>query len=331
MKQLCLFILLIGSTIIAKAQTNYLNISNYKVYYGWAHHFPQDWMIIRQFENSGKSYLFLVNPQTLETKIDEAGFYEVKSMTYAVARAYFRNTPYIKAIDRAEKQSKNIQDAGIESGLPKETGISLTADLCPSHRPLDRVIFTDIYQQFQKVETPVPVALSITGVWMRQHQNDLQWLKQLQKEHEIYITWINHSYNHRVSAKLPLKENFLLEAGTDINYEVLETEKAMLKNGLLPSIFFRFPGLVSDQQLVYKITNFGLIPIGTDAWLAKGQASQPGSIVLIHANGNEPVGVNDFINLLKSKTQSIAKKQWLLYDLRESVDEEFESDSSKVH
>jgi hypothetical protein len=331
MKRLFLFILLISSAILAHSQTNYLNITNYKVYYGWAHRSPQDWMILRQFEDNSKNYLFLVNPQTLETKIDEAGFYQVKPMTLAVARAYFRTTPYIKAIDRAEKQSKNIQDAGIESGLPKETGISLTADLCPSHRPLDRIIFTDIYKEFQKVETPVPVALSITGVWMRQHQADLQWLKQLQKEHEIYITWINHSFNHRVSATLPLKENFLLEAGTDINYEVLETEKAMLKNGLLPSVFFRFPGLVSDQQLVYKITDFGLIPIGTDAWLAKGQASQPGSIVLIHANGNEPVGVNDFIKLLQSKTQSIAKKQWLLYDLRESVDQEFETDSSKVN
>jgi len=116
MKKLCLFILLIGSAIIVKGQTSYLSIINYKVYYGWAHRSPQDWMIIRQFENSGKSYLFLVNPQTLETKIDEASFYEVKPMTYAVARAYFRNTPYIKAIDKAEKQSKNIQDAGIESG-----------------------------------------------------------------------------------------------------------------------------------------------------------------------------------------------------------------------
>ncbi|MGZ3874292.1 MAG: hypothetical protein ACXVJD_15320 [Mucilaginibacter sp.] len=119
----------------------------------------------------------------------------------------------------------------------------------------------------------------------------------------------------------------MLEAGTNINYEVLETEMAMLKNGLLPSVFFRFPGLVSDQQLVYEITDFGLIPVGTDAWLAKGQQPHAGSIVLIHGNGNEPVGVNDFIKLLRSKTQSIAKKQWLLYDLRESVDEEFEGNN----
>ena len=327
-KYFSLLLLFCSTAVVVHAQANYLSITNYKVYYGWAKHFPQDWMIIRQFENRDKTYLMLVNPQTLETKIDEPSFYQIKPMSFAEARAFFRNTPYIKAIAKAENQSVNIQDAGIESGLPKETGISLTADLCPSHRPLDKRIFTDIFTQFQKVERPVPIALSVTGVWMRQHPQDLEWLKQMQRDHEIYITWINHSYNHRVSAKLPLKENFLLEAGTDINYEVLETEKAMLKNGLMPSVFFRFPGLVSDQQLVYKITDFGLIPIGTDAWLAKGQQPQAGSIVLIHGNGNEPVGVNDFINLLKSKTQSIAQKQWLLYDLRESVDEEFEGDSS---
>ena len=324
LKRIIFVFLFVCLAIATNAQTIYSKITNYKVYYGWAKHFPQDWMIIREFKNAGKGYFMLVNPQTLETKIDETSFYQVKPMTLAAARDFFKNTPYEKAISKAEKQSVNIQDAGIENGLPKESGISLTADLCPSHRPLDKIIFTDIFNEFKKVEQPVPVALSITGVWMKQHPNDLEWLKKMQQDREIYITWINHSYNHRVSLSLPLKENFLLEPGTDINYEVLETEKAMLKNGLLPSVFFRFPGLVSDQQLVFKITDFGLIPIGTDAWLAKGQLPQAGSIVLIHGNGNEPVGVEDFIKLLKSKTQSIANKQWLLYDLRESVDEEFE-------
>lgn len=308
----------------ANAQAIYRKIENYKAFYGWAHHYPQDWMIIRSFENEGKSYYLLINPQTLETKIEEPNFYQVKPMSLTDARTFFKNTPYQKALRKAEKQSVSIQDAGIESGVPKETGISLTADLCPSHRPLDKRIFTDIFNEFKKVERPVPVALSVTGIWMRQHPQDLEWLKQMQAKHEIYITWINHSFNHRVSLKAPLKENFLLEPGTDISYEVLETEKAMLKNGLLPSVFFRFPGLVSDQQLVYKITDFGLIPVGTDAWLAKGQQPQSGSIVLIHGNGNEPTGVNDFIKLLQSKTQAIANKQWLLYDLRESVGEEFE-------
>jgi len=309
---------------LARAQANYTKIINYKVAYGWAKHFPQDWMIIRQFENDGKHYFFLVNPQSMETKIDETNFYQVKYMSFDEARSFFKVTPYQKALSKAEKQSVNLQNAGIESGMPKQTGISLTADLCPSHRPLDRRIFTDIFSEFQKVERPVPIALSITGVWMRQHPQDLEWLKKMQRNQEIDIDWINHSYNHRVSAKLPIRENFLLEPGTDIDYEVLETEKAMLRNGLLPSVFFRFPGLVSDQQLVYKIVGFGLIPVGSDAWLAKGQQPQAGSIVLIHGNGNEPVGVDDFIKILKSKNRAIAKKQWLLYDLTESVDQDFE-------
>jgi hypothetical protein len=316
--------LFLAPTVVAHAQANYLKITNYKVYYGWATHYPQDWMIIRQFENEGKNYFLLVNPQTLETRTDEPSFYKVKPMTLAEARDFFKNSPYIKAIKKAERHSVSIQDAGIENGMPKQTGISLTADLCPSHRPLDRRIFTEIVSEFQKVEYPVPIGLSVSGVWMKQHPQDLEWLKRMQAGRQINITWINHSYNHRVSATLPLKKNFLLQPGTDINFEVLETEKAMLRNGLLPSVFFRFPGLVSDQQLVFKITDFGLIPVGSDAWLAKGQKPQAGSIVLIHGNGNEPVGVNDFIKLIHSKTKAIAKKQWLLYDLRESVDREFE-------
>jgi hypothetical protein len=320
-----IFLLAAGFTTQCHAQANFLRITNYKIFYGWASKAPLDLMILRQFENEGKTYFLLVDPQTLVTKIDQTDVYQVKPMTLAEARTFFKNTPYVRAIDQAEKQSANIQDAGIQEGMPKEAGITLTADLCPSHRPLDRRVFTDIFTEFEKVERPAPIALSITGIWMEQHPQDLEWLKQLQADKEIYITWINHSFNHRVSATAPLRYNFLLEPGTDINYEVLETEKAMLKNGLLPSVFFRFPGLVSDQQLVYKITDFGVIPVGSDAWLAKGQKSMPGSIVLIHANGNEPIGVDDFITLLHQEAGSIAKKQWLLYDLRESVDQEFET------
>ncbi|HEY9002196.1 MAG TPA: polysaccharide deacetylase [Mucilaginibacter sp.] len=320
---LLLFVLFVSA--LANAQQNFLDITKYEVYYGWAHNYPQDWIVLRRFQNRDKEYYLLVNPQTLQTKVNESSFYQVKPMTLAQTRIVFKNTPYEKAISKAEKQSVNMQDAGIERGMPTETGISLTADLCPSHKPLDRRIFTAMFNEFKKVEKPAPIALSVSGLWMLNHKEDLEWLKQLRNEGEIRITWVNHSYNHRVSKTAPLKENFLLEPGTDINYEVLATEQLMLKNGLVPSAFFRFPGLVSDQQLVYKITDFGLIPIGSDAWLAKGQQPNAGSIVLIHGNGNEPVGVADFIKLLQSKTKQIARKQWLLYDLSESVDDAAES------
>jgi hypothetical protein len=323
-KPLLITLLLFALIPVCKAQQNFLDIKNYHVYYGWAHNYPQDWIVLRRFENNRRDYLLLVNPLTLQTKINETSFYQVQEMTLAQTRVKFQNTPYVKAIRQAEKKSVSIQDAGIERGIPSETGISLTADLCPSHKPLDRRIFTDIISQFKKVEKPAPIALSVSGLWMLAHTADIQWLKKLRDAGEIRITWVNHSYNHRVSKTAPLKENFLLEPGTNMDTEILSTEKLMLKNGLVPSAFFRFPGLVSDQQLVFKVTDYGLIPIGSDAWLAKGQKAQDGSIVLIHGNGNEPVGVADFIKLLHSKTKQISEKQWLLYDLSSTVEDEAE-------
>src|SRR5690348_17685446 len=71
-----------------------------------------------------------------------------------------------------------------------------------------------------------------------------------------------------------------------------------------------------------------LFPYTTLFRSAKGQQPNAGSIVLIHGNGNEPVGVADFIKLLQSKTKQIAKKQWLLYDLSESVDDAAEDRKS---
>lgn len=96
----------------------------------------------------------------------------------------------------------------------------------------------------------------------------------------------------------------------------------MLENEMMPSIFFRFPGLVSDNEIFRKISSFGLIPVGSDAWLGKNQWPKDGSIVLLHANGNEPIGIERFLKLLKEERANIIHKGWLLYDLRESIVEE---------
>jgi hypothetical protein len=100
---------------------------------------------------------------------------------------------------------------------------------------------------------------------------------------------------------------------------VLENEKAMLAAGITPSVFFRFPGLVSRPALVARVVAFGLVPLGSDAWLAKNEWPREGSIVLGHANGNEPLGVRRFLQLLRDEREAIRAKSWQLLDLRESV------------
>ena len=74
-------LVLIGLHQAAHAQANYLKITSYKVYYGWAAHYPQDCLIIRSFVNDGKNYVLMVDPQTLVTKVDEPGLYRVRPKT----------------------------------------------------------------------------------------------------------------------------------------------------------------------------------------------------------------------------------------------------------
>ncbi|QIL40136.1 polysaccharide deacetylase [Pedobacter sp. HDW13] len=319
LKALFLFLLLNTCVYAQKFES----ISKYKVNYALAKGATDQWLAIRSFAAERVKYLLLVNPQTLDTKVDLANNYTTSSLKWPNVLAIFKNSAYVKSIEAAAAKDIQLQNAGIDHAFPNEKGITLTIDLCPSHKALDRIIFQSVFDEFKKIEQPAPLAISVSGKWMLKHEDDLNWLKSLEAQKELDITWVNHSYNHEVN-KLPLAENFLLAAGTNLDVEVLENEKLMLKNGLTPSVFFRFPGLVSDKAIVDKIEAYGLIPIGSDAWLAKGQQPNAGSIVLIHGNGNEEIGVKDFIELLKNRQADVNRKQWLLFDLRQGLEKEFE-------
>ncbi|RWU10310.1 polysaccharide deacetylase family protein [Pedobacter chitinilyticus] len=315
-----LFFIIISIEHIQAQNTIY----HYTVYYGSARDQGQQLIILRKFRQLNKTKYFAVNVNSLQTLLIDSTAVSVIPATWYQLSTTFSKTPYYKAIAKANAQSFSLQDAGLIHGFPKEQGITLTIDLCPSHKPLDRSIFSSLVAAYAKVEQPVPVALSISGKFLLNHQNDINWLKQLEINGQIKITWINHTFTHYYSPKEPLADNFLLKPGTNISYEVLALEKALLSSGSLPSVFFRFPGLVSDNTVVQNITGFGLIPIGSDAWLAKGQTANNGSIVLIHGNGNEPLGVQDFIKLLNSNKNKVLKQQWLMYDLGETVKDEFQ-------
>ena len=322
-KMVCLSLLAIFVINTRLSAQNFDAIKRYKVNFAIATKGSEKTISTRSFVNNNQQYLVLIDPQTLDTKVDLASNYTLSSINYSNLLEIFKNNAYVKSLAEAASRDVQLQNAGIDHSIPNEKGITLTIDLCPSHKPLDRVIFQSIFDEFKKTEQPAPLAISVSGKWMLKHQDDLLWLKSLVEKKEMDITWVNHTYNHEVNS-LPLAENFLLAPGTNLDVEVLENEKLMLKNGLIPSVFFRFPGLVSDKTVVQKIEAYGLIPIGSDAWLAKGQQPNAGSIVLIHGNGNEEIGVKDFIRLLKTREADVKNKQWLLFDLRQGLEKEFE-------
>jgi len=297
------------------------NLTNYVPFIGWGicNNKSEEVIILRKFFRENQCYYFTLSPWSLNTEIVKADNIKVVSGYWKTIRSRYAATPYVRALKQAEMVSNNLQDAGFTRFDSSRKGIELTVDLCPSQRPLNRIVFTELIKEMGGVEKPVPLGVSITGLWITKHPDDLNWLDSLVKSGLLSITWINHSYNHFVRKNVPLKQNFLLAQGTDINSEVINTEIALLQKGITPSLFFRFPGLISDHEIYDHILNLGLIPIGSDAWLAKGQWPDTGSVVLIHANGNEPVGVHDFINLLKAKRPEVLANRWELYDLRESL------------
>jgi hypothetical protein len=321
LRRLLTLLFLIGGYHSLTAQNG---ISNYKVYFAFGNLRSENILVIRKFEQSGQQFYVGVDIDNLETKIIPSDQISVEALSWQQILLNYSNSAYVRAIQAAKKNSFSLQNSGIVHGYPKEKGAVLTIDLCPSHKPLDRIIFTSLINEFEKTEKPVPLALSITGRFMLTHSEDMLWIKDLITSGKISITWVNHTYNHNYNPKIPLKSNFLLEPNTDINFEILGTEIALLQYGFLSSVFFRFPGLVSDKSIVDTVIGYGLIPIGSDAWLAKGQPIQGGSIILIHGNGNEPVGVEAFIKLLQTEKTSVMNKEWLLYDLRDSIEDEFQ-------
>ena len=144
----------------------------------------------------------------------------------------------------------------------------------------------------------MPVGVAITGGWLRNHAARFAELVALHQAGQVAVTWVNHSDAHPFAAGLPDSENFLLTPGLDPSREIEAVEIALLERGQLPSPFFRFPGLVSDQRWVDLLLAYSLIPLGSDAWIAYGQEPTAGSVVLVHGNGNEPQGVTSLLRQL---------------------------------
>ena len=321
----CLLVLLWSAS--SSEEISPIPVTNYQVYLAVADSavlpplLPRKLAVLRTFFYAEEPHFLAVDPQTMQTEIHPMADWSMQPLTIPVD-SFWRATPYGRALHYARGTDDSLHDAGLEH-VNGDSGIVLTIDLCPSLKPLDRRLVMHLLTALGSQDAPVPMSFSITGTWMREHPADLAWLRGLEDSGKAEITWINHTNHHRYIKGIPAQRDFMLLPGTDADAEITDAEVSMLRAGLLPSVFFRFPGLVSDHVLVDRVVNFGLVPVGTDAWLAKNQQAHLGSIVLIHGNGNEPLGVQRFLGLLQSESPEIKLHHWALLDLRESVAQKF--------
>ncbi|MSR88684.1 MAG: polysaccharide deacetylase [Candidatus Margulisbacteria bacterium] len=224
---------------------------------------------LRSFEKDGHAEYLIVSADTLETDVKLAAdidpFFPKKLPADCVAQSRF-----MRLISSGELRHS-----------VSNKGLFLTVDLCPSQKPFVREVIT----QLPRSKEPIPIAIAVTGTWLSQHAEDLEWLKRQVSEGRVLVTWVNHSLTH------PVKPDFMRSPGIVLEDEVLKNEQKMLEVGVVPSVFFRFPGLISSDTLMNKLRDLHLIALGSDAWLAKGEIPKKGSIVLVHGNGNEPKGI----------------------------------------
>jgi hypothetical protein len=252
---------------------------------------------IREMTVGGQRIALLADPEALTTQLERVACWTCRDES----EGELSSTRMGRAV-RESAQAPGLihrgflQNAGLTHGA--ESGDFVTGDLCPSNRPLDRAFFTRL-----EAATPhAPVALSISGLWLIHHFDDFRWLVRERNSDALKILWTDHTYHHPYQPKLPNDANFLLSKGVDPQEEILDTERLLIANGETPSLFFRFPGLVSSDPLMQAVSRLHLVTLGADAWLAIGQKPGHGSIVLVHPNGNEPMGLKVFASDLAHGT-----------------------------
>lgn len=269
---------------------------------------------VRKYNRTDHRHYLVLDPQRFA--LSEMTAEKVLSARTAGFEAW-RETPFSLALTRQTSPPYPVQNDGLREAEHPISGFFLTADLCPSKKPLDRV-FIEATMALP-LRPPVPLALMISGLWIQRHEADLTWLKDQVAAGKLAITWVNHSFTHPYDPAAPLEKNFLLRHKTGFMDEVLLLERLLLEQGLIPSPFFRFPGLVSDRQLIESLRDLCLIPVGSSAWLAKGESPQAGSIILVHANGNEPEGIRLLLSFYDQQREAFRRGSTALLPLREAL------------
>lgn len=296
-------------------------VRDYTVYFGTGidSNTKSEYILLRQYEKNNQTCYIAIDPQTMKTYTLHDKGLTVTPKTFEQITKEYKDSVYIRLLNYSRKNSKRLLNAGITYFITKEKGIVLSIDLCPSKHGLDRDLFHTLYETFSGHTGPIPIAIAITGKFINKHPEELQWLIDEDKKQALSITWVNHTYNHFYSKKLPSENNFMLKKGTNIRDEILKTEELLVSHNIVPSAFFRFPGLISNDAVFGTICGYGLIPVGGDFWLWKRKLPHDGTIILVHANGNDPSGIVRLKKFISANEKSIKKNEWKILGLRESL------------
>ncbi len=220
------------------------------------------------------------------------------------------DSDYVKAL-RAKAGAALSSFAG-EGGT--DLDVALTVDMCQSSKPWDKALFDWVVKAGEARGKPLAVGVAMTGGWAKAHPTELAQLFAWEKTGKLDIVWVNHSFTHPLNCN-PAKTScaFLTAQSVDFRSEVTKNEELLLGQGEVPSALFRFPGLIHDERRRGELSALGLFALDGDAWLAKGQKTHDGAVILVHGNGNEPAGIRLFLG-------QVDREAWSTGITRQKID-----------
>ena len=294
---LILFLLFVSIPLKANVQLNTSKIKNYKVIKSFYTDSQNKFLLIRSYRYNSKSFFLSINLNSLKTSIITQ---KEKVKLKKADKSILKNTNYDILSKKALENIFPLSNAGINDSIKKKPHeMYLTIDMCPSSKKGYEKELFEKFLDLKEVDKKIPIAISITYRWVKAHKKEFLSLLNNKK---LDITWINHSRNHYYDKNQKvLEKNFMLYFKTNLDIEILDVEKMLLLNNQVPSIFFRFPGLISSAKINKRvIKEFSLIPLGTNNWLVKSKkVAIDGNIILIHGNLNEHEGIKKLFKDVK--------------------------------
>ncbi len=177
-------------------------------------------------------------PHALVTRNDET--LETYAVTIdALQRASRESVLHDTHLDQIFERLDTLatRSAAINHGCRQELphAVALTVDMCWSLRPYERDFFRFVPRLAKLGEAPI--TLFMTGRWLAQHPLEMERLIELSREPGVGVTWGLHSWVH--PKERPFMNRYTADEVRDDN---LRLERDLLEWGIVPSIFYRFPG-----------------------------------------------------------------------------------------
>jgi hypothetical protein len=134
---------------------------------------------IRMYYLDKMPYYLVVNPTTFATETAPAENFRPRKIAGDVSGHYpmqeLLSTPYLRALGKYTSPPYLLQNQGVIHAEKSVNGVFLTADMCPSVKPFEADFFHTLVAISEKNLKPMPIALSITGLWIIGHPNEFNW------------------------------------------------------------------------------------------------------------------------------------------------------------